>query len=82
MSSSLRKSPPSGASLNFPPAQSSASGELFGADLVALANRREHDALAADALRLRRIQVGNPAARRKLAAAVRRMLVIETERRA
>ena len=66
----------------LPPAQSSASGGLFGADLVALANRREHDALVADALRLRRVQVGNPAARRKLAAAVRRMLVIETERRA
>ena len=67
-------------SLNCPPAQSSASGGRWGADLVALANRREHDALVADALRLRRIQVGNPDARRKLAAAVRRMLVIETER--
>jgi hypothetical protein len=52
----------------------------LGADLVALANRREHDALVADALRLRRVQVGNPAARRKLAVAVRRML--ELERRA
>jgi hypothetical protein len=71
---------PRGASLNFPPAQSSASGELLGADLVALANRREHDALVADALRLRRVQVGNPEARRKLAVAVRRML--ELERRA
>ncbi len=55
-------------------------GFLLGADLVALANRREHDALVADALRLRRVQVGNPAARRKLAVAVRRML--ELERRA
>ena len=52
------------------------------ADLVALANRREHDALVEEALRLRRVQVGNPEAHRKLAAAVRRMLVIETERRA
>jgi hypothetical protein len=71
---------PRGAFPKLPPAQSSASGELLGADLVALANRREHDALVADALRLRRVQVGNPEARRKLAVAVRRML--ELERRA
>ena len=64
----------------LPSPQSSAAGGLLGADLVALANRREHDALVADALRLRRVQVGNPAARRKLAVAVRRML--ELERRA
>jgi len=69
---------PGGAKLPSP--QSSAAGGLLGADLVALANRREHDALVADALRLRRVQVGNPAARRKLAVAVRRML--ELERRA
>jgi hypothetical protein len=66
--------------VNFPSPQSSAAGGLLGADLVALANRREHDALVADALRLRRVQVGNPEARRKLAVAVRRML--ELERRA
>ena len=71
---------PRGGSLNFPSPQSSAAGGLLGADLVALANRREHDALVADALRLRRVQVGNPEARRKLAVAVRRML--ELERRA
>jgi hypothetical protein len=64
----------------LPSPQSSAAGGLLGADLVALANRREHDALVADALRLRRVQVGNPEARRKLAVAVRRML--ELERRA
>ena len=39
MSSSLRKSPPSGASLNFPPAQSSASGEHFRAARLRKAKR-------------------------------------------
>jgi hypothetical protein len=51
-------------------------------DLVQLADVREHQALQAETEKLRRIQVGNPDARRKLAKAVRRMLVIETECRA
>lgn len=46
-------------------------------DLVEMADRREHDALVAETLRLRRVQVGNPEARRKLSAAVRRMLELE-----
>lgn len=49
-------------------------------DLAREADRREHEALAAEVARLRRIQVGNPDARRRLRADVHKML--ELERRA
>jgi hypothetical protein len=49
-------------------------------DLVKLADNREHAALVEEAARLRRIQVGNPEARRRLRRDVHRML--ELERRA
>jgi hypothetical protein len=49
-------------------------------DLAKLADVLEHRALEAETEKLRRIQVGNPDARRRLRADVHRML--ELERRA